>query len=104
MFSSYTSVQRGEVFIENSATSTVIGEGTIQFYYYDGYITTLQGVHHVPKSRYNLISFRALHREGFNFNPKGGIMEVFKYAHVKFQVESADNVYILRNSEITVSG
>ena len=30
MFSSYTSVQ-GEVFIGNSATTKVIGEGTIQF-------------------------------------------------------------------------
>jgi len=31
MFSSYTSVQGKEVVIRNSATSKVIGEGTIQF-------------------------------------------------------------------------
>ena len=31
MFSSYTSVQRGEVFIGNSATSKMIGEGQFSF-------------------------------------------------------------------------
>jgi len=36
----------------NSATSKVIGEGTIQFWSHDGCITTLQGVRHVPESRY----------------------------------------------------
>ena len=29
-------------------------------------------------------------------------MEVFKEAHVMFQAERANNVYMLRNSEITV--
>ena len=48
MFSSYTSVQGEEVFIGESATSKVIGEGTIQFRSHDGCITTLQGVRHVP--------------------------------------------------------
>jgi len=59
MFSSYTSVQGGEDFMRNSATSKVIGEGTIQFQSHDGCITTLQGVRHVPESRYNLISLGA---------------------------------------------
>ena len=81
---SYTSVQEGEVFMKNSATSNVIGEGTIQFHSHDGYITTLQDVHHVPESRYNLISFRAVYREGFNFSSEGDLTEVFKDAHVKF--------------------
>jgi len=31
-------------------------------------------------------------------------MEVFKDAHVKFQVECVDDVYMLRNSEVTVGG
>jgi len=35
-FSSYTLVQRGEVFLENSATRNMIGEGTIQFQSHDG--------------------------------------------------------------------
>ena len=47
--------------MENSATSKVIGEKTIQFYSHDGCIATLQGVRHVPDSKYNLISLRALH-------------------------------------------
>ena len=51
MFSSYTSVQGGEVFMRNSATSKVTGEGTIQFCSHDGCITTLQGIRHVPESR-----------------------------------------------------
>jgi len=62
----------------NSATSKVIGEGTIQFRSHDGCITTLQGVHHVPKSRYNLISLGTLHRKGFCFSSKGDLMEVPK--------------------------
>jgi len=68
----------------NSATSKVIGEGTIQFQSHDGCITTFHGIHHVPESRYNLISFGALHREGLCFSSKGDLMEVFKEAHVMF--------------------
>ena len=48
----------------NFATSKVIGEGTIQFRFHDGYITTLQGIHHVHDSRYNLISLGALQGKG----------------------------------------
>jgi len=36
----------------NSATSKVIGEGTIKFRSYDGCITTLQGERHVLELRY----------------------------------------------------
>jgi len=48
----------------NSATSKVIGEGTIPFHSHDGCITILQGVHHVPESIYNLISLGALMEKG----------------------------------------
>ena len=79
----------------NSTTSKVIGEEIIQFRSHDGCITTLQGVHHVPESRYNLISLRALHKEGFSFSSEGDLIEVSKEAHVKFQTERVSNVYML---------
>jgi len=88
----------------NSATSKVIGKGTIQFRFHDGCITTLQGVRHVPELRYNLISLRALHRKGFSFTSECDLMKVYKEAHVKFQIERVSNVYMLRNSEVIVSG
>ena len=88
----------------NSATNKVIDEGTIQFRSHDRCITTLQGVRHVPKSKNNPIFLGALQEEGFNFNSEGDLMKVFKDTHVKFQAESVSNVYILRNSEVTVSG
>jgi len=69
----------------NSTASKVIGKGTIQFYSHNGCITTRQGLHHVPESRYNLISLGALHGEGFNFGSEGDLMKVFNDAHVKFQ-------------------
>ena len=50
MFSLYTSVQEGEIFMKNSATRKVISEGTIQFRSHDGCITTLQGVCYVRDS------------------------------------------------------
>ena len=49
MFSSYTPVQEGEVFMGNSAISKVICEGTIQFRSHDGCITTLQGIRNVSR-------------------------------------------------------
>jgi len=88
--------------MENSATSKVIGEGTLQFRSHDGCITTLLGVRHVPEVRYNLISLGALQREGFSFNSEGDLMKVSKEAHVKFQVERVDNVYILQNSKVII--
>ena len=86
----------------NSAMSKVIGEKIIQFHSHNGCITTLQHVRNVPESRYNLISLRILHGEGFNFNSEGNLMKVSKEAHVKFQVERVSDIYILRNSEDTV--
>ena len=82
----------------------MIGEETIQFHSHDGCITTLQGIGHILESRYNLISLGALHGEGFNFSSEDYLMEVFKNAHVKFQVEHVGNVYMLQNSEVTVGG
>ena len=81
--------------MRNSATSKVIGEGTIQFQSHDRCITTLQGVRHVPESRYNLIFLRALHREGFCFSSKGDLIKVYKEAHVMFQAERVSDVYML---------
>ena len=49
-------------------------------------------------------SLGALQGEGFCFSSKGDLMEVFKEAHVIFQAECVDNVYILRNLEVTVGG
>jgi len=54
------------------------------------------------RSRYNLISLGTLHEEGFNFSSEGDLIEVFKEAHVKFQADHVGNVYVLRNSEVTV--
>jgi len=88
----------------NSATSKVIGKGTIQFWSRNGCITTLQCVRHVPDSRYNFISLGALQGEGFSFSSERDLMEVSKEAHVKFQSERVSNVYMLRNSEVTVGG
>ena len=62
---------------------------------HDGCITTLQGVHHIPESRYNLISLGALYEEGFDFSSEGDLIEVFKEAHVNFQTERVRNVYML---------
>ena len=98
MLSSYISVQGGEVFIANSATSNVIGEGTIQFRSHDECITILQGVRHVPESRYTLISLRALHKEWFCFSSKGDLMRVSKEIYVMFQAERVSNVYMLWKS------
>ena len=104
MFSSNTSDQGEEVFMENSAMSKMIGERTIQFCSHDGCITTLQGVLHVPESKYNLIPLGAIYGEGFNFSYEGDLIEVFSDARVKFQAERVKNVYMLQNSEITVIG
>jgi len=86
----------------NSATSKMIGEGTIQFRSHYGCITTLQGICHILESRYNLISLGALQGEGFCFSSKDNLMEVSKEAHVMFQAERVGNVYMLWNSEATV--
>ena len=80
----------------NSAISKVIDEGTIQFRSHEGCITTLKGVHHVPESRYNLISLGDLHRGGFYFSSKGDLMKVSKETHVMFQAERVGNMYMLQ--------
>jgi len=104
MFSSYTSVQGGEVFMEIQLHARWLAKEQFNFLSHDGCITTFQGVRHVSDSMYNLISLRALHREGLCFSSKGDLMKVFKEAHVMFQAERVGNVYMLWNSEVTVGG
>jgi len=81
--------------MENSTTSKVIGERTIQFQSHDRCITTLQGVCYVPESKYNLIFLGTLYGEGFNCSSEGDLMKVSKDAHVKFQADCVGNVYML---------
>ena len=83
MFSSYILIQEEEVFMRNSGTSKVIGEGTIQLRSHNAYITTLQGVHHVPEIRYNFIS-PGLQGEEFCFRLKSDLMEVSKEVDMMF--------------------
>ena len=90
--------------MKNSASSKMIGEGTLQFRSHDGYITTLQDVHHITDSRYNLIFLGVLQRKGFSFRSEGDPIKVSKETHVKFQAERVGNVYILQNSEVIVGG
>ena len=94
MFPSYTSVQEGEVFMKSSATSKVIGKGTIQFRSYDGCITTLQGIHYVPESRYNLISLGVLNEKVLSFSSEDDLMEFSNEAYVNFQAKQC--VYIAK--------
>jgi len=78
----------------NSTTSKVIGKRTNQFRSHDRCITTLQDVHHIFESRYNLISLETLHGEEFNFNSRVDLMKVFKEAHMKFQAKRIGNIYM----------
>ena len=61
-----------------SAMNKVISKGTMQFRSHDGCITTLLGICRVSELRYNLISLRILHGEGFNFSSEGDLIEVLK--------------------------
>jgi len=81
--------------MKNFAMSKVINEETMSFHSHNRCITTLQGIHHVPESRYNHISLRILHVEGFSFSSEGDHMKVFKEAHVKFQTKRVGDIYML---------
>ena len=104
MFTSYTSVRGGVVYMANSSRSKVVGKGSIQFRSHDGYVTTLHGVSHVPGSRCNLISLGTLHREGFLFRSNCGLMEISKMARVTFAAKLVGNVYELQGSWVTSGG
>ena len=71
---------------------------------HDGWITTFQGIRHVPESRYNFISLGALQGEGFSFSFEGDLMKVSKEPYAKFQVKHVGSVYMSQNSNITVGG
>ena len=42
--------------------------------------------------------------KGFCFSSKGNLMKVFKEPHVMFQTERVGNVYMMKNSEVTIGG
>ena len=86
----------------NSATSKVVGEGTIQFRSHDGCITSHQGVRYVPDQD-TISSFLETYIEkGFVSFRKVILWKFSKETNVMFQADRVSNVYMLRNSEVTV--
>ena len=80
----------------------MIGEGIIQFHSH-GAASLLFKVFVMFKIKLQF-HLLALHEERFNFSSECDLMKVFKDAQVKFQIESVSNIYMLQNSEVTVSG
>ena len=87
----------------NSTTSKVIGKGTIQFRLMMN-ASLLFKTFVIFPNQGTISSLGALQGECFSFSTDGDLMEVSKEAHVKFQAERVDNVYMLQNSKVTVGG
>ena len=62
----------------NDISCRIVGIGSIKVKMYDGTMTTLTEVRHVPKLRNNLISMGVLDYVGYKFVVQGGVMKVYK--------------------------
>lgn len=93
LISTCTSVQTGIIYIGNSAPCKAIGQGTNQIHLHGESISILSYVHHVPESRFNLISLRILNSKVFTFKEENSCLEVSKGAHIKFKADKG-NLYM----------
>jgi hypothetical protein len=99
-FDSYKSVNSGIVTMGNGAHCKIIGIRSIRIRMFDGVVTTLCDVRHVPEVEKNLISLGTLDSNSFSYKSGGGVMKVVKGAMIVMKGEkNSKNIYkLLRNT------
>ena len=98
----YKSYNGGMVQMGNNATCTVIGIGTVKIKMFDGVVTVLSNVRHVPNLRRNLISLGVLDDLGFSYSSNGGIMKITKGALMVMKGQKVSTLY--RSIGNTIAG
>ena len=76
-FSSYQPIDGGVFLIENNASCTTVGIGSIRVKMFDGVVKTLTRVRHVPELKKNLISLGVLDSSGYK-SCQGGVHKLSK--------------------------
>jgi Pol polyprotein len=62
----------------NNATCKVVGVGSIQMKMFDGMVSILSDVRHVPRLKKNLISLGTLDNNDCTITCQGGVMKVLR--------------------------
>nr|CAD40363.2 OSJNBa0093P23.9 [Oryza sativa Japonica Group] len=100
-FATYEAVQGGTVLMGDDTPCEVAGIGIVQIKMFDGCISTLSDVRHIPNLKRSLISLCTLDRKGYKYSGGDGILKVTKGSLVvmKADIKSA-NLYHLRGTTI----
>ncbi|KAL0451879.1 UNVERIFIED_CONTAM: Retrovirus-related Pol polyprotein from transposon TNT 1-94 [Sesamum latifolium] len=64
-FTSYMSGNSGSVYLGDDRCCSIVGIGDVRIKMYDGTVSTLCDVRHIPELKKNLISLGTLHKNGF---------------------------------------
>uniref|UniRef100_J3N766 Reverse transcriptase zinc-binding domain-containing protein n=1 Tax=Oryza brachyantha TaxID=4533 RepID=J3N766_ORYBR len=101
-FSTYDSVDTGEVVIDDGSTLEIAGIGSVQIKTHDGIVRTLSNVRHVPRMKRNLISLGTLESLGYKYVGDNGVLKISKGNLVVLKGNRIDSLYFLQGSKVTV--
>ena len=101
-FSTYELVHKGTVLMGNNASCKVAGIGTIHIKMFDGVVSTLGDVRHVPDLKRNLISLSTLDVKGYKYTSEGGVLNISKGALVMMKGhQKTTMLYVLQGFTVT---
>ena len=72
-FHTYRSINSSSIIMGKDASCKVVGIGNIKIKMFDGVVTTLCDVRHVPDLRKNLISLGTLNCKRFSYKSTSGV-------------------------------
>ncbi|XP_073130327.1 uncharacterized protein [Henckelia pumila] len=94
MYSTYATVGDRKLFMENSATSEVVGVGNVVLKMTSGKEVTLKNVLHVPDIRKNLVSGSLLSKAGFS---KDEAIDAFKKYKTEIENQRSSKIKMIRS-------
>ena len=96
----YQSIDVGVVFMRNNMSCRVAGVGTVKIKMFDGRVTTLTDVRHVPDLKKSLVSLGTLDLQGYKYYAEGGVLRASKGASMVIKGELHNGLYFLQGSII----
>ena len=94
-FIDYQSIDVGVVLMGNNMSCRVTGVGTVKTKMFNGRVTTLTDVKHVPDLKKSLVSLGTLDSQGYRYSAEGGVLRASKGASMVIKGELHNGLYFL---------
>ena len=101
-FSTYKTLNSGDVLIDNNFSCKIVGIRTVKIKMFNGIVRTLTDVKHIPDLKRNLISLSTPDSNVYKFIDEGGVIRVSRGAFVVMKgTKQHGQLYVLQGFTVT---